>query len=65
VSVRFGPAPESGYALAGSPDEMLAELRAFRELGVEELAFSFGETDAERARNAIERFDRDVLAAFR
>ena len=65
VSVRFDERPPSGYAVVGSPDEMLAEVRAFADLGVEELAFSFGETDAERARNAIERFDRDVLAALR
>ena len=65
VNVRFGARPPSGYVVAGTPDEMLAELRAYDELGVSELAFSFGETDAERARDAIERFDRDVLAGLR
>lgn len=65
VSVRFGAPPASGYAITGSPDDMIAEVRAFEALGVEELAFSFGETDAERARNAIERFDSDVLEALR
>jgi probable F420-dependent oxidoreductase len=64
VNVRFGEPPASGYVVAGTPEEMLAEVRAYRELGVEELAFSFGETDAEKARNAIERFDREVLAAL-
>jgi probable F420-dependent oxidoreductase len=66
VNVRFDePAPASGFALAGSPDEMLANLRRYADLGLEELAFSFGETDAERARNAIERFDSEVLAGLR
>jgi probable F420-dependent oxidoreductase len=65
VSVRFGERPPSGYAVTGTPDEMLAELRAFADLGVEELAFAFGETDAERTRDAIERFDREVLSALR
>jgi hypothetical protein len=65
VGVRFDGAPASGFALSGSPDAMLADLDAYRDLGVEELAFAFGETDAERARNAIERFDRDVLSALR
>ena len=65
VRVRFDERPASGYAVAGNPDEMAGELRAFAELGVQELAFSFGETDAERARNAIERFDREVLSALR
>ena len=64
VGVRFDGAPASGFALTGSPDEMRAGVRAFRDLGVEELAFSFAETDAERARNAIERFDRDVISAL-
>jgi len=64
VSVR-AERPPSGYAISGTPDEMLAEVRAYEALGVEELAFAFGETDAERARNAIERFDREVVAAFR
>ena len=65
VGVRFDEAPSAGPALTGSPDDMIARVRAFKELGLQELAFSFGQTDAERARNAIERFDRDVLAAFR
>jgi alkanesulfonate monooxygenase SsuD/methylene tetrahydromethanopterin reductase-like flavin-dependent oxidoreductase (luciferase family) len=65
VNVRFGAPPASGYAITGTPDEMLAEVRAYEALGVEELAFSFGETDAELARASIERFDRDVLAALR
>jgi probable F420-dependent oxidoreductase len=65
VNVRFEQPPASGYALVGSPDEMQAELRKFADLGLVELAFSFGETDAERARNAIERFDAEVLAGLR
>jgi probable F420-dependent oxidoreductase len=65
VSVRFGEREASGFALGGTPDEMVADLRDYADLGVEEMAFSFGETDAERARDAIERFDREVLASFR
>jgi probable F420-dependent oxidoreductase len=65
VGVRFGPPPASGYAVAGTPPEMLAELRAYADLGVTELAFAFGETDAERVRNAMERFDREILAGLR
>jgi probable F420-dependent oxidoreductase len=65
VNVRWSAPPASGYAITGTPEEMLAEVRAYDALGIEELSFSFGETDAERARNAIERFDREVLAALR
>jgi 2-iminoacetate synthase ThiH len=62
--VRFIDRPAPPNVLAGSPEEMRAELRAYEKLGVDEIAFSFGETDAERARNAIERFNREVLSAL-
>ena len=65
VSVRFDGATGSGYAMSGNPDEMIAEVRAFAAEGVTELAFAFGETDANRTVAAMERLDRDVLAAFR
>ena len=65
VNVRFVERPAPRNVLAGSPAEMLVDLRAYQDLGVDEIAFSFGETDAERARNAIERFDREVLSALR
>jgi probable F420-dependent oxidoreductase len=53
------------YRLAGSPDDMLAELRAFAELGVSHVAVDFAETDAEKTRDSMERFDREVVAALR
>lgn len=65
VNVRFGEPPPGPYAIVGPPEAMLAELRAFAELGVAELAFAFGETAPERVVAALERFDREVLAAFR
>ncbi|MGZ3588626.1 MAG: TIGR03619 family F420-dependent LLM class oxidoreductase [Candidatus Limnocylindrales bacterium] len=65
VSVRFGAPPQSGYAISGSAQEMQAEVRAFAAQGVAELALGFGETDPERVVAAMERFERDVLAAFR
>ncbi len=65
VGVRFDGAQGSGYAMTGNPDDMIAEVRAFAAEGVTELAFAFGETDAERTVAAMERLDRDVLAAFR
>ncbi len=65
MNVRFGEPPAGGFALTGTPGEMLAALRRYEAIGIEEMAFSFGETDAERVRDAMERFDRDVLDAFR
>ena len=65
VNVRFSGTPPTAYGITGSPDDMIREVRAFEAIGVEELVFGFGETDAERVRNAMERFDREVLAAIR
>ena len=65
MSVRFsGPAP-GAYGIVGDPAAMQREVQAFADAGATEIALAFGQTDAERARDDIERFDRDVLAAFR
>jgi probable F420-dependent oxidoreductase len=60
VAVRFDQPSGRFYALRGDPQAMAAELRAFADAGVGEVALAFGETDAERSVAAIERFDRDV-----
>jgi probable F420-dependent oxidoreductase len=65
VRVRFGAHEGQSYVLAGTPEQMIAELHAFADLGVEHLAFDFLETDVERHVALVERFDREVLAAFR
>ena len=64
--VRFEPR-RSGpfYVMTGNPDEMAGDVRAFAEAGVTHLAVDFTETDGEKARDLIERFDREVVAAFR
>lgn len=54
-----------GYRIAGRPEEMATEVRRFAGLGLGHLAFGFGETAPERVVAAMERFDRDVLAALR
>lgn len=65
VSVRFaGPLP-GPYGMSGTPDEMIAEIRAFEAAGVTEIAYAFGQTGPEAVRNDMERFDREVLAALR
>lgn len=65
--VRVEPAerPGNGYRIAGRPEEMAAEVRRFADLGLGQLAFAFGETAPERVVAAMERFDREVLAALR
>jgi probable F420-dependent oxidoreductase len=55
----------SFFMLSGTPEEMAAELRAFADTGVSHVAVDFGETDGEATRNAMERFDREVVAALR
>ncbi|MDQ3937356.1 MAG: hypothetical protein M3253_01605, partial [Chloroflexota bacterium] len=55
-----GPA----YVLAGTPEQMATELRAFAELGLDHLAFDFVEPDPEHHVALVERFDREVLAAL-
>jgi probable F420-dependent oxidoreductase len=65
VRVRFGPSRGTSYAMSGSPEQLLAEIRAFAALGVGHLALGFGETDPAALVTAIERFDTDVMVAAR
>lgn len=65
VRVAFGEHKAAYYMLTGNPEEMVAELRAFERIGVSHVAVDFAETDAERGRDLIEQFDREVVAAFR
>jgi len=65
VRVQFGPNDEMFYKLAGAPEQVIAEIRAFEAVGCGHLAFDFAETDPDVAVRLMERLDRDVLAAFR
>ena len=65
VRVAFDARDTPYYMLAGTPDEMIGELRQFQDLGVSHVAVDFAETDPEKCRALIERFDREVVAAFR
>jgi probable F420-dependent oxidoreductase len=63
--VAFGEHETPYYMLKGDPDAMIAELHAFARIGVAHVAVDFAETDAERGRDLVERFDREVVSAFR
>jgi alkanesulfonate monooxygenase SsuD/methylene tetrahydromethanopterin reductase-like flavin-dependent oxidoreductase (luciferase family) len=63
--VLFGSHEGPGYAIAGTPAQMVDELGAWRELGVGHLALDFVDTDSTRNVELIERFDSEVLASFR
>ncbi|MGO9206173.1 MAG: LLM class flavin-dependent oxidoreductase [Candidatus Limnocylindrales bacterium] len=61
LTVRFD-APASGSAvLAGDPPAMLAQVRAFAAIGVEELAIGFEPRLPDTFVAAVERFDREVV----
>jgi probable F420-dependent oxidoreductase len=61
------PAPALSVRLPVSSDlkAMLADVRAFAELGVEHLALVFSETEPSDLSAAIERFDGEVVKALR
>jgi probable F420-dependent oxidoreductase len=63
--VAFGKQETPFYMVSGEPDEMISEIRAFEAIGVSHVAVDFAETDPERCRDLIERFDREVVSAFR
>lgn len=65
VRVRFGPNDTTSYMLAGTPDQMIVEIRAFEAVGTGHMAFDFAETDPDAAVKLLERFDAEVLAALR
>lgn len=63
--VAFGAHRTPYYMLSGEPDGMIAGIRAYADAGVTHIAVDFAETDAEALRDVVERFDREVAAAFR
>jgi probable F420-dependent oxidoreductase len=65
LRVHFGPAETSFYQLAGTPEQMVGEIRAFAEVGLGHVALDFVETDPARSVKLIEKFDAEVVAAFR
>jgi probable F420-dependent oxidoreductase len=49
------------YVMAGTYDEIRAEIGRFAELGVEHMILGFGTTNAEELVRAVERFDDQVV----
>jgi hypothetical protein len=49
------------YALTGNASDMLRELRAFIDVGVQDFALHFEPRDPDTLVRAVERFDRDVV----
>ena len=63
--VAFGPHEVPYFMVAGTPEQMIGELRQFADVGVDHVAVDFAETDPEKVTKLIERFDGEVLAALR
>jgi alkanesulfonate monooxygenase SsuD/methylene tetrahydromethanopterin reductase-like flavin-dependent oxidoreductase (luciferase family) len=63
--VAFGRHDVPFFMLAGTPEQIVGELREFEEIGVDHVALDFAETDPDRLVPLIERFDSEVLAALR
>lgn len=59
--VTFDQPAEGPYALAGSTEQMLADIAAYRKLGVSHVCVDLRETDPDRVVAAMERFDREVV----
>ena len=61
--VRLGEKPEDAdryYAIRGSVDDVVAEIEAWKAIGVDYLVLSFAETDPDGVTMAMERFDREI-----
>jgi probable F420-dependent oxidoreductase len=63
--VSFGRHDVPWFMVAGTPEQMVGELREFGELGVDHIAVDFAETDPDKLVPLVERFDSEVLAALR
>lgn len=64
VSVHFDGADSPGYVLRGTTADMLDQVRAFRDAGVTQLSLDFWKTRPDEIVADMERFDREIIAAF-
>ena len=65
IELRPQPAPQEADRLIGSPEQIVAALRAFEKIGVQHIALQFMVPHWPERQEQIERFARDVLPAFR
>jgi alkanesulfonate monooxygenase SsuD/methylene tetrahydromethanopterin reductase-like flavin-dependent oxidoreductase (luciferase family) len=59
--VRFDAGPVGVFSLHGEPADMLDDVRAFIDLGVDELVVTFKEREADAIVAAMDRFQREVF----
>lgn len=61
--VHFDRSAPGTVGLTGTPEQMVAAVKAYRDAGVNELIVDVREFEPEKVVAAIERFDREVVAA--
>jgi len=64
VAVTGQRVEDAGYSLAGDPESMVSDIRAFEALGVEHVAVVFEPTQPAELMAAIECFDGEVVKAL-
>jgi alkanesulfonate monooxygenase SsuD/methylene tetrahydromethanopterin reductase-like flavin-dependent oxidoreductase (luciferase family) len=65
VRVRFEANPLQVYSIYGSPEDMIREVAAFAELGVDELVLVFKEKNPAKLADDMTRFDREIFQPAR
>jgi probable F420-dependent oxidoreductase len=65
VQVFFDETPHGFYALAGTPQQMAADIEAFHQAGAGHVLVDLREVEPERTVRAMERFDREIVQRFR
>jgi len=64
LSVVFDQEDQAASGLTGSSDDMVEQIRALRDAGVQHLALDFEQTDPDAVARVMERFDREVVGAL-
>jgi probable F420-dependent oxidoreductase len=65
TSQAQGDPADPKLPLFGTPDEIIAEIRAYRDAGVEEFVISQSGNQPEEIEELIKRFSRDIMPAFK
>jgi probable F420-dependent oxidoreductase len=64
VRLRFGTGPEPQPPLHGSPEQVIATIKQYRDLGVQHLVLDFAPETIGNALATLERFVREVRPAY-
>jgi probable F420-dependent oxidoreductase len=65
VEITKEPAPQDDQDLKGTPEQLIASLKKFKDIGVEHMALQFMVGRWPERREKIERFAKEVMPALR